>query len=223
MAFSVEELRPSNPTLVINEREFSLSLITLHIDARIKEKFGKLENIFTEIRKHPMKIFDVLWILIIDKAAFNNSPKELKSFVLSQGKTSEVTILITDTIHEAIGKSMPIIKNKKRYDELMKINQAKEETKICYAVYYDTLAKRYGYSIDDFYNLTLRQLHILLNVVGDQSYEDLEVQAALQGKKLKPRMKPLDIEESDDKQLDDDAVAAHARLMKEYKERQGKA
>jgi hypothetical protein len=222
MSYSVEEFRPANPTLSINGRDFEISLITLHIDSKIKTKFTSLENIFDQIRIKPMRIFDALWILILDKAYFNHSQEKLKEAILSECKTSEVTGKIIEVFNEAIGKSMPIIKNKKRYEELLKINQTQEERKPCYAVYYDTLAKRYGYSIDEFYNLTLRQLHILLHVVGDQSYEEIEVQAALQGKKLKPRMKPLDIEEDDDKRLDEDAVAAHAQLMKEYNERQGK-
>lgn len=221
MAFSVEELRPSNPTIAVNGRELDISLITLHIDSKIKERFGKLENIFSEIRKNSMVIFDALWILIIDKAHFNYSKNEMITALLSQGKTSEVSGEIVNKLYEAIGKSMPLIKNRARYDELMRINQAKEETKVCYGKYYDAVGKRYGYSIDKFYDLTLRQLHILLHVIGDQSYEEIEIQAALQGKKLKPRMTPLDIEEDDDKKLDEDAVAAHAQLMKEYKEKQG--
>lgn len=222
MAFSIEELRPANPIILVKGRELELSLITLKIDAKIKDKFGKLENIFDQVRKNPFSIFDALWILLLDKESFNNSRTDFSQFVLSAAKTSEVTISIMNAIHESIGKSMPVIKNKQRYDELLKISQTHEDRKPCYGVYYDTLAKRYGYSIEDFYNLTLRQLHILLNIVGDQSYEDLEVQAALQGKKLKPRIKPIDIEEKDDKILDDDAKDLHARLMEEYKKKQGK-
>lgn len=219
MPFTVEELRPANPILVI-DRDIPISLITLHIDSKFSASFGKLENVYSEIRRDPMRIFEAIWILILDKSEWKNSTA-FKHYCLSQNQTSEVTARMMGALQESIALSMPIIKNRERYNELMKINNSQESRKPCYGVYYDTLAKRYGYTIDQFYELTLRQLHILLHIVGDQSYEEIEIQAALQGKKLKPRMKPLEFDEKEDKAMDEDAKEIHARLMKEYKEKQG--
>jgi len=216
MQYSITDLRPANPILSIGDRSFTISLITLHIESIIKEKICSLNEIHKNISKNPLIIFDIIWILLIDKNQFDNYT-EFKNFIYKQAKTSEVSRSISEVIEESFYKSMPKIKNKAKYDDLLRISQANETEKICYGVYYDRLAKRYGYTINDFFNLTLSQLHILLTVSSDQSYEETEVQAALQGRKLKARMKFNDVEEDEDKKLDNDAKELLERLQREYK------
>ena len=188
MQYSISDLRPANPILSIGDRIFTISLITLHIESIIKDKFCALNDIHEKINKNPLIIFDIIWILIINKDQFKDYT-EFKNYIYDQAKTSEVAAAIRDVVYESFSRSMPKVKNKAKYDELLKINQANESAKICYGIYYDKLAKRYGYTIDDFFNLTLGQLHILLTVSSDQSYEEIEMQAALQGRKMKARMK----------------------------------
>lgn len=224
MKYNVDDLNPSNPILIINEKEYSLNLLTLQIDILFKTKIDRLENIFIEINKRPILLFELIWLLLKDKSNFDYSPKKFKDAIFSELSTVEMTKSMMKNLSEVINKSMPIGMNTKNSDELRKINnlQNDDDGKPCYGVYYDTVAKRYGYTIEQFYNLTLRQLHILLIVIGDKSYDELEVQASLQGKKLRPRMKPLENTVESDTKLDDDAKELHERLMKEYKEKQGK-
>lgn len=220
MQYSISDLRPNNPILCIGDKTFSISLITLQIESLLKEQFCELNLIHDKINKNPLIIFDIVWMLIINKSEFKNAT-EFKNFIYAQAKTSEVAGGIRDAVYDSFYKSMPKVKNKAKYDELLKINQANESSKICYGIYYDKIAKRYGYSIDNFFNLTLGQLHILLTVSSDQSYEEIEMQAALQGRKMKARMKFEDVEEKEDKKLDEGAQDIFKRLQNEYKAKQG--
>ena len=224
MRYSVEEFRPTNPKLKLKSGEIELSLITLHIDSQLKEKVARLEDIFSSIKKNPILLYDILWILVIDKSAFGNSFKKFLETIYAEARTSEVTAGAMKLLSEVIAKSMPLIKNVKRNEELRKIRnlQNDENTQPCFGVYYDAPAKRYGYTIDQFYDLTIRQLHILLHIIGDKSYEEIEIQAALQGRKLKPQMKAIDIDEKVDKQMDDEAADTFARLRREYEENKNK-
>lgn len=221
MQFSVEEFRPQNPLVEIAQREIELSLITLHIDARFKEQFGGIDKIYSEITKNGARLFDAVWILLIDKSIYGYSKEKFKEEILSAGDTFNFSRNLTNAINTCIAHSMPLIKNKKMQDDFNKINQAagNENAKPCYGKYYDKLAKRYGYSIDQFFNLTLRQLHILLNVINDESYKEIEVQAALLGRKLKPKLEAMELTEDQDKKLDNEAQDAYARLKREYEER----
>lgn len=222
MAYTIDELRPLNPVLTISGVEFEISLITLTIDQKLKDKFYALENIFPSFRKNPLTIFDALWILLIDKSYFSFKKHNMIKAIVDTGKTAEVAGDISKAIEKSINNSMPIIRNKAIHDTLNKINQAANDHKPpCYGVYYDNIGKRYGHTIDEFLNLTLRQLHILLTVSGDQTYEEFEMQAALQGKKLKARMKPLDISEEEDKKQDDLAAENLKKLQAEYRAKKG--
>ncbi len=215
MQYSISDLRPANPILSIGDRDFSISLITLNIEAIIKETICPLNEIQEYINKNPLIIFDIIWILIINKD-FKNK-EEFKIFIYKQAKTAEVSAKIKQALDDTFFKSMPKFKNKAKYDELLKISQSQTDTRPCYGAYYDRLAKRYSYTIDDFFNLTLGQLYILLTVSSDQTYEEIEVQAALQGRKLKPRLKFDDLDEKEDIKLDEDAKELLARLQREYK------
>jgi hypothetical protein len=223
MAYTIEELRPLNPVLNISGIDFDISLITLNVDSHLRAKFGKLENIFPSFSKNPLTVFDALWILLLDKKFFDLKKKKMIEFIVDSGKTSEVSAGIARVIEESISKSMPIIQNKAAYDELMKIQAAANDTKNkpCYGVYYDAIGKRYGHTIEQFFELTLRQLHIMLTVIGDKSYEEIEIQAALQGRKLKERIKPLDMTEKEDKAQDDLAAANLKKLRAEYEAKKG--
>jgi len=221
MSYTIEELNPLKPVLVIDDREIIISLITLHKEVIFKEKYGSLSKVFDAIKEKPEEIINVIWILTINKKEFGFSLEELKKFIF----TSKQSILewskdMHRCLNESISKSMPLIKNQKRYKEIQEIKGSTTDTEPCYAGYFDTIAKRYGgYDLDKFYELTLRQLHMLLSTIGDKQYEELEVQASLHGRKLKPRMTFEDISEEQEKEQEQQALEALKRLQDEYKER----
>lgn len=222
MNYNFDEFNPSPPILALPLGEVALSNITLKHLTRIEETYGGLAKIFEEINKNAKTLIKVLWDLVLDKAFFKYSYKEFENHFLSHDivKTSEEGYRV---LNKAVATSMPLIKNPKRYKELQKIKKAQSEnqsTISCYGEIYDRIATRYGYTVEEFYNLTLRQVHILLEKLEDGRYKDLEVQASLMGKKLKPRVTYSDFSEEQEADQEADAQEAFKRLQKEYQERQ---
>ena len=220
MSFTVEELNPRKPVLIIDNKEIVLSLITLHHEVIFKEQYGSLAKLFENLKGKPELIFDIVWELVLDKVSFNNSLKEFKATVFSAKESLlDVSKKMTSCLHDSVHKSMPLIKNKKRYEDLQQIKKATSDdgdAEPCYARYFDNVAKRYGYTLDQFYELTLRKLHMILNTIGDESYKELEVQAALNGVKLKPRMTFKDITPEEEQEQEDDALATLQKLKDSY-------
>ena len=87
---------------------------------------------------------------------------------------------------------------------------------------YDSLAKRYHYTIDDFYKLTMRQIQYLTKIADDGSYEEFSFNAALHRMKLKPRIAPLQISKKDRDKMDQDAEKLQARMQQRYEDRKKK-
>lgn len=226
MSYKAEELRPNKPVFVLNNKEIVFGLLTIEKEVQFIDKFGSLQKMYDLIKKEPQHIFDVCYELIENKNLFKNSLEVFKAEIYSiKTKLSliDLSISFSNIFNDIIVKSMPLIKNKKRYDDIQKLKGFQNESDgSCYAVYFDAVAKRYGYTLDQFYQLTLRQLHIILKTINDKSYEELEVQAALQGKKLKPRIVFEDISEEQDKENEKQALEALEMLNKRYKEQQGK-
>jgi len=220
MSYSVEELNPKNPVLIIDNKEIIISLITLQTEVSFIEQYGSLSAVFGIIQLTPEKIIDIIWELTANKDQFNSSLEVFKKFVLtSKGSIVDWAKDMSACLTEAIQKSMPLIKNQKRQKEIQEIKNSSVDSKPCYATYFDTVAKRYGYTLDQFYELTLRQVHILLHTIGDKQYDELEIQAALQGRKLKPRMVFNDVSVEEEKEQEQQALDALSRLKKEYEER----
>lgn len=79
------------------------------------------------------------------------------------------------------------------------------------------LAARYGYTIDDFYRLTSRQLAALIPVIDNARHKETELKAALLGKKLKPKPETvLNVTREEEKQQDKQAEDLHNRLKQRY-------
>ena len=223
MKYTLEELNPANPILEVNKKEIELSLLTLEIEVKLKEKYGSLDKAMDNFAQD---LVGVIWLFIINKDMFNTSKQDFYNFTY-KGKEA-----ITDTakkmvacFYEAVDKSRPIIKNKKRMEDIQKmrnINTDEIDTSPCYASYFDTVASRYPYTLSQFYELTLRQLSALLQSCGDGRYEDLEIQAALAGRKLQPRMKMVDVSEEEEKDQERDAAEAVKRLQEQYEKNKGK-
>lgn len=223
MSYTVEDLNPRNPILVLGKKSVELSLITLQKEVIFIEEYGSSIKIFDTLKKAPEKIVNVIWELVIDKGHFKKDLEVFTKFVIS----SETSIIersksMSIALHACISGSMPLIKNQKRYKDIQEISKTQTENTPCYTSYYDTIAKRYGYTIEQFYQLTLRQLHMLLKVSGDKSYDELEIQAALAGRKLKPRINFRDVSEEEEKEQEEQAVEALKRLQKEYQDKKDK-
>ena len=218
MAFTVDELNPSKPMAVIGDYEVEFNLLSLRITVRINELYESLEKCIKVINEKPLELLPISWMLLADKELFNNKYVSYVEYIQTHETSLNWATKLSTAVYACITRSMPLIKNKKREDELRKIMDASGDAKeVCYAEYYDTLANRYGYTLEDFYDLTLRAIHILLTTCSDKSYEDLEIQAALQGKKLEPRMKQIEIDEKKDEEMDKEAEEMLARLKQNYK------
>lgn len=220
MSYGINELKPKNPILIIDKREIELSLITLEKEVTFIEVYGSLPNIFKVINEIPEEILDITWELIIDKTQFKSRREVFKKYALtSKDSIVDWSRKMMLCIYQSVNKSQPLIKNQKRYKELQEIKGTQTDKTPCYGVYYDTIAKRYPYTLDEFYNLTLRQLHMFLSTIGDESYKELEVRAALANRELKPRMEFNDVTEEEEQQQTDDALEVLKRLEKNYQEK----
>jgi len=221
MSYTAEQFKPCAPTINIDGIDVELSIIDLKTIVKFKELYGDISEIYTLVNKEPLKIIEVVWHLVADKSLFENRYKifeiKFKSEPLEQiGKNA------MECFDDCVVKSMPLVINKKRQDDINKIKNSTDNQTPCYAKYFDALAKRYGISIDEFYALTLRQITTMLKTISDESYSELEVKASLAGKKLKPRMVFNDVSEEEEKDQDQQAVDAVARLQREYEEREAK-
>jgi hypothetical protein len=224
MSYTVEELKPANPAIILNKEGIELSLLDLNAEVLLIEKYGSLSVAVDSIAKDSTNLIQIVWILVSNKLRFNGSFEEFASFVLSSNESiADKAKTMKRGLDEAIVKSMPLIKNKKRYDEIQKIKNSQTDSKPCYAGYFDSLSKRYGMTLDEFYKLTLRQIHILLKTADEKSYEDLEVTAALNGMKLKPRINMDEtVTPEEEKENQEQAMEALKRLQAEYEAKNGK-
>lgn len=224
MSVDIEELYPPNPVLLIDDKELFLSPLTLQIEVKIIAEYGSVTKLYELFETKPEEIFRVVWHFIIDKQKFNFS-REVFDDHIHNAKDGLPIIAknIAVAFNFAVTNSQPLVKNLKRQKEIAAVlNGGDTPKKACYASQYDTIAKRYGYTLDQFYGLTLRQLHMLLKVINDKSYEELEVQAALAGKKLQPRIFFDEVSEEQEAENTDHATDALRRLREEYEAKKAK-
>ena len=220
MGYQLNELRPAKILLNIDGRDFTISLVTLSLEIEFQKKYGSLGGIFPALKEKPNDIFYIVWLLLEEKEYFdNNLAKFTKALEKSKNLTGEKLAVC---INSSISLSVPLIKNMKRHQEILEMNNTEDYGGPCYASYYDSLAKRYGYTLDQFYSLTLRQLHLILKTIGDKSYEELEIQASLAGRTLKPRITYTDITEEEEQENIEHATDALKRLQENYKDGQRK-
>lgn len=221
MSYTISQLNPQGPILFIDGKGIQLSLLTLKMEVVYSEKYGSLQKVFDLIAEDGAMLIPIIWELVTQKEDFQNNPESFQNFILaSRQGLIEVGKSLSVCFNESVTKSRPLIKNPERAKVIREISGGADPKKPCYAVYFDTLASRYGYTLETFYDLTLGQLHILLKVIGDKSYEELEVQAALQGRQLNPRMEFEDITLEEEESQEEQAAEALARLRKDYEEKQ---
>ncbi len=223
MSYTFSELYPKAPVLKIDTTEIKLTFVTLRIESIIEEDYGSIAKMYKMLNKYPEKIISVIWLLVEDKSKFENDLEIFHQFVFSSRESSDKWAgRMSSCLTEAVEKSSPLIKNPKRYKELQEINQATTDKDPCYVGIFDAFASRYGMSLEDFYSLTLRQIHMILTTMEDKRYEELEVKAALAGRELKPRLKFKDITEEEDASNEQQAMDALNKLRKKYEDNKGK-
>lgn len=217
MSFTVEEFSPSNPRLIIDGKEYFYSLITLQKEVFFIKKYGSTQKMLEALNKSSLEIFAITWELV-DKSQWNFKYGEFVSF-LSNCKEDKKRLgaKLSDCFYDAVNLSNPIIKNIKRHQEAQKIAGIKTNSSPCYGVYFDRISKRYGKSLEEFMNLTLRQLHILLKVSEDEAYKELEIQAQLRDKKLKERPTFNEATIEEEKAHEEQGESAISRLQAAYK------
>ncbi len=236
MIYSLNELNPVQPVVIIAGRELTLGRFSLAVESWAIEKFSdkdKANGAVVLVQKIVDDEFSHVLYALLYRLVDHPVVKSYAEFLELIIKAEKTKLLnpkseykydsslreIQNALVVCASNAQPIIKNKQRQKELAEINEAKgQSSEACYGVYYDTFAKRYGYTIDEFYNLTLRQVHSMLKVMGGEKYKELEVQAALSGRKLKPRIEELDLSEEDDKEIEDYAKEIKERLARESEE-----
>jgi hypothetical protein len=222
MNFKYDEFLPHNPILSLLDFDLEIQILNLKSLAYIDLKYSSIPEMLEKIKEVPETLIEVLWYLIKDKNIFNFNKKLFKDLFLS-GDIVENSKCGYDCLTQAIYLSMPLIKNEKRYKEIQQIKKAQNENQssiMCYGAIYDNLANRYGLSLEDFNNLSLRQIHILLEKAASGLHKDLEIQAALVGKKLQPKLEFNDFTEEQEKENEDQAAEALKRLQEQYKKNQ---
>lgn len=222
MSYTLEELKPLAPFETINDKKIIFSLVNLNHEVYFAERFGGIQKFFHGLKNNPETLLEVSWLLLSGKEEFKSCFKTFETF-LHSGKelTNEWAQKLVSLIEQSAIRSRPIIKNLKRVQEMQKIKAAQnaEDGTPCYAKHYDSIASRYGYTIDQYYELTLRQLQILLKTANEEEYQELEFQAALNGRELKAPIKVLEISDEEDNDLDKEAQSMFDRLKKNYEEK----
>lgn len=190
--------------------------MTLKKQVELIENYGSLVKAFESVKDFK-SLCNLIWLLI-DRSEYEY---KFKAFYfdayleLQNNKNSMIKAL-----YECQEKSMPKIKNNKFRKELEKINAAKDEKPVCYGEIYDVFAKRYGYSLDEFYNLTTRQMYAMLKIIDKKTYDELSVKASLHGVKLKERIQYNDeISDEDAERHDKEAADFLKKAREEYKEK----
>lgn len=210
------DFNPPKKKLKIGKKSYQLDNLTLLKLSEIKDEVGELYEVFDKMRKTPLIIVKVFWILIIDKDQFEDDFKKFENAFLGTGSTPEHTKEAMDVLYAVIKNSMPLVINEKRRKDIDKIIGDTKETVNCYVDFYDSIASRYGYTIEDFYNLTLRQIMMLLKKVSNKRHDELAIKAALMGRKIEDRVRLEEIPEEQEKEQEDQARAALKRLQQEY-------
>ncbi|NJM55067.1 MAG: hypothetical protein HC841_03345 [Verrucomicrobiae bacterium] len=197
MEVQIQELRPAPLSVTIGDKSYRLRPFNLDDEVWAINRFGST-NKMGELaampsEENPFVIFEALWHLLADRPEWPNYEAFIKDLT-SHGKGFLIKASQAgfNALKLSLANSAPLVKNPERMKVLHRQAQAQGASPVCYARYYDTIARRYGFTLDQFYNLTLRQLHLLLRASQDGDYQALEVQAALAGRKLQPRMEYYD-------------------------------
>ena len=216
MNYTPEQLKPCNPIVSIGDYDVELSVVTLNHTVKYKENFGDVTELYNVIKDDAEKLVDIVWVLVVNKHLFNNDFKTFDKKFRTSKKLADVANKVYLAFDDCVTKSMPLVLNSKREKEINELRNAGKNIIPCYAKYFDQLAKRYGLSINDFYELNLRQITAMIKTINSESYGELEVQAALAGRKLKPKIEFKQVSEDEEKEQDAHAVSALAELEENY-------
>jgi len=89
---------------------------------------------------------------------------------------------------------------------------------------YDIFAKRYGIKTPDefFEGYTLKQVSELLPIIEDNNYDDVALQAKLNGFKIKPKLKAVNHSPEKKKEYTESALSRFDQMKKDYEMNKGK-
>lgn len=213
----LQEFCPRKEKIAIEGKTFILSLFTLDHEIWALENFESLEVMQSQLKEpteeRPYILFELLFELIENKPDY-----DFDNFMLyfNANNLTEYAGKIFNVVNRILVKSFPDIENVERmkdYNKTME-NQA-APNKNSYAIYYEKMAARHGISIEAFLKLTPRQLFSILNAMNLNEYDELSLQAALQGRKLKEQNTLFLVDSKTEKVQEQDAM----EMLKQMKDR----
>lgn len=219
MNISLEEFNPYIDAVILNGQSFQTRAFDLSAEVWAAKHFGSLASYIEKLKAgDPAAIYAAFYTLLETKEY--NYGAFVRHFVLKgKEKPREVAQKIIDHLSQLVLDAQPLVKNPKRMKEISEaLGRGELPNAYNYAVYFDRVAKRYGYTVKDFYSLTSRQLHAIFKAMQVTDREELEVKAALHGKQLKDKIHYYDISPEEEKAHEEQAYDALERLRKRAKE-----
>jgi len=205
----LQDFRPSRVEVLRKNGEIiEFSPFDLDKEVYVIEKFGSLSKFIEKLNSDKTTLLRIIYKFVDNE--------KLKNFFSAEDFDRDDIIKLNEAFTKTILNSMPAVNNS-NYKDFLKIHNLTGDVKADYIKYYDKFARRYGYSLDDFFKLTRRQLVALMEGIQDGDHEDLEVKASLSGKKLKPRTKMLEVSDEQNKENEDQAMKALLDMKNKYK------
>lgn len=217
MNITMNEFSPFISPLEIGDNVLHCRAFDLRAETWAEQNFESLSNFISLITEgNSSAIYAGIHTLLVKKdisfSAF------VKTICLKPHKDAKENLkTMFDYLIELLKDSQPMIKNPTRAKEIQKAKAKAENEDVNYASIFDKVAARYGYSIETFFSLTSRQLHAVFKAIGDADYKDLEVRAALAGRKLKEQMHFPDITVEEEESNHSDALGAIERHKERFK------
>ena len=216
----MDEFNPFIEPLDINGHLLETGPFSLYAEVWAAKNFESFETYVDLVMNgESVAIYSGIYTLLKDR---NVTYAKFVKALLKLDDPKNVLQKLGNHLAYLIKSAQPIIKNPERLKEIKKAlgkEEGDHDFEENYAVYFDKIARRYGYSIDTYFSQTSRQLHACFKAMEEEDYKDLELRAALAGRKLKERIKYRDVSPEQEAQEVDQAQAAierhKARVAKE--------
>jgi len=222
MIITLSELNPFIENIEINGVLLETTAFNLRAETWAEKHFESLEKFIGKIKAgDPTAIYLGFYTVLKNKTfGYKHFLKEI--LFKDKKMIGENTGAIANHLAEIITYAQPLIKNPEAMLELREVlgkNEDAEEEN--YALLFDKIARRYGYSIETYYELTSRQIHAIFKAADIEDYKILEQKAALHGRKLKERIKFHDFTPEESKAHEEQAFAAIDRITKRAEKENG--
>lgn len=216
MEFS--KFRSPNAELIIKKQTVMLSTVSLLVLSKIEVEFGSFEKFHITLSIAKTNIYDDKFVDCITKFTYFLLEKKDVSFKAFRAdflnESQENFIANVGIIFENITNSSPEIQEESEGPQPTKKKNDKEEKKENISDLYVFVAREIPQTIDEFYNLNLRQLGEIVQSIGRHKNIDRGFLASLQGLKLNNN-EPL--ERKENPTLDNYAKKRFEELQNKFK------